>query len=178
MVRASPQRSRASNRNGGVGAWMQSMNRFSGSSGEYGRENDTSARNQDAGFRSSGPETEQVHTLSRVQIHLLVSGEVSCSRLGPDLADRLKHLCAASGKRLHSLQVEVVQMPIACPGCGHRALYRCQRKGFLQSRCYPVFGFYPWGCTCCRRTCLLRLRRPPAPAISIEEPAAEGRRAA
>jgi predicted RNA-binding Zn-ribbon protein involved in translation (DUF1610 family) len=154
---------------------MQSMNGFSGPSGEYGRESHTSdARNQEAAFRSSKPNTEQIHTLCRVQIHLLVSGEIPCFRLGPQLADRLNHLCAASGKRLHCLQVEVVQMPITCPVCGHRALFRCERKGFLQSRFYPVFGFYPWSCISCRRTRLLRLRHPPVlPAISPEDLTAE-----
>src|SRR6185437_12162456 len=150
------------------------MNGFPGPAGEHRQENQTrEPPNQDP---SCEPCPEQAPPLTRVQIQAVISGELSGPAFGPDLLDRLHRLCGTTGKRLHSLLVEVVQMPVICPTCGQHALFRCQRKGFLQTRLYPVFGLYPWSCTCCRRACLLRLRRPPVlRAIPPEQPAAAAR---
>jgi hypothetical protein len=44
-----------------------------------------------------------------------------------------------------------------CDRCGDR-MRRLARKGFLQSKLFPVFGFYPWECFTCRDRKLLRSR--------------------
>jgi hypothetical protein len=36
-----------------------------------------------------------------------------------------------------------------CTKCGNN-LRRVPRKGFLQTKLYPIFGFYPWECAICR----------------------------
>ena len=129
--------------------------------GEYRKADRTAhSPNEDAQVRSSGVGSEQANTFTRFQIHAVISGEISSLGIGPELVDRLHRLCLASGKHLHSLQVEVVQMPVSCPECGQDALYRCHRKGFLQSRLYPLLGLFPWNCTYCRRSFLLKRRHP------------------
>ena len=35
---------------------------------------------------------------------------------------------------------------------------RLGRAGFLQAKVFPLFGYYPWECSICRRKRLLRLR--------------------
>ncbi|UWZ84772.1 hypothetical protein [Occallatibacter riparius] len=96
--------------------------------------------------------------MTRVQIEALVSGEFSPLLLAPDLVCRLNRAWAGAGQHVHMLQVEVVYAPMNCPHCGVRALYRRERRGFLQCRVFPRLGFYPWRCASCRRSALLRLR--------------------
>jgi hypothetical protein len=96
--------------------------------------------------------------VTRVQIEALVSGESTPMRLGPDLVCRLNRAWAGTELRLHMLQVEVVYAPVHCPHCGARALYRRERRGFLQRKVLPRLGFYPWNCASCRKSALLRLR--------------------
>jgi hypothetical protein len=44
-----------------------------------------------------------------------------------------------------------------CPKCeDDHKLRRIQRKGFLQTRIYPLFGYYPWKCSECE---ILQLHR-------------------
>jgi hypothetical protein len=38
---------------------------------------------------------------------------------------------------------------------------RRARTGFLQTKIYPLFGFYPWECFSCRATKMLRSRGKP-----------------
>ncbi len=45
-----------------------------------------------------------------------------------------------------------------CRGCGGHHLRRVGRNGFLQVKLFPLFGYYPWECSACRRTQLLRQR--------------------
>src|SRR5579863_371262 len=45
----------------------------------------------------------------------------------------------------------------SCAHCGER-MRRLGRKGFLQSKLFPVFGFYPWECLACRSKRLMRSR--------------------
>ena len=33
---------------------------------------------------------------------------------------------------------------------------RVARKGFMQQRIYPLFGYYPWHCSNCRTEFMLR----------------------
>jgi len=42
-----------------------------------------------------------------------------------------------------------------CKECGN-ALRRLARRGFLQIRVFPIFGFYPWECPICRDTIMIR----------------------
>jgi DNA-directed RNA polymerase subunit RPC12/RpoP len=45
-----------------------------------------------------------------------------------------------------------------CPRCGSDYLKRMRRRGFLQVRVYPVFGYYPWKCTTCLGSVMLKKR--------------------
>lgn len=101
-------------------------------------------------------------SVTRVQINALVSGDLLQWRFGPDLFERLNQTWSSSGQRLHSIHVEIVQTPITCPRCGDQALYRLERRGFLQLNVYPLFGVYPWNCISCRQPTFLRLRSPQA----------------
>jgi hypothetical protein len=47
---------------------------------------------------------------------------------------------------------------VICPECGSDHPRRLQRKGFLQTRIYPLFGYYPWVCGGCKTTFLMRKR--------------------
>jgi len=97
-------------------------------------------------------------SLTRVQIEALVSGEFVPLQLGPELVHRLNRAWDTAGQHLHMLHVEVVHAPVACPRCGRRALFRKERRGFLQRKVYPFFRLYPWKCISCRQPALLRLR--------------------
>lgn len=45
-----------------------------------------------------------------------------------------------------------------CPQCGGDRPRRLERKGFLQTRIYPLFGYYPWMCMDCKAVFLARKR--------------------
>ena len=47
---------------------------------------------------------------------------------------------------------------VYCPACGGTKVYRQERKGILQRKMFPVFGFYPWLCKECGNEVLLRKR--------------------
>ncbi len=47
---------------------------------------------------------------------------------------------------------------IPCSHCGNPHLRRVPRKGFLQDKVFPLFGYYPWECPLCRQKRLLRRR--------------------
>ncbi|MGA7341790.1 MAG: hypothetical protein WBE72_00935 [Terracidiphilus sp.] len=47
---------------------------------------------------------------------------------------------------------------VQCPSCGSDHPRRMERKGFLQTKIYPLFGYYPWVCGACRATFLKRKR--------------------
>jgi ssDNA-binding Zn-finger/Zn-ribbon topoisomerase 1 len=51
---------------------------------------------------------------------------------------------------------------IECPKCHYANVYRMQRKGFLQTSVYPLFGYFPWECGKCRKTYMLPARDPGA----------------
>ncbi|HEY3706149.1 MAG TPA: hypothetical protein VGL22_13890 [Terracidiphilus sp.] len=93
-----------------------------------------------------------------MKIEALVSGDFAPIRLGPELVHRLNHAWSGAGQRVHMLHVEVVHTPQRCPRCGDRALYRKDRRGWMQKRIYPLLGLFPWQCGSCRRSTLLRLR--------------------
>jgi len=42
-----------------------------------------------------------------------------------------------------------------CRDCGNN-LRRLARKGFLQLKVYPLFGYYPWECPVCRKSQMIR----------------------
>ncbi len=37
-----------------------------------------------------------------------------------------------------------------CPKCGNVRTRRMKRRGFVETRLYPLVGWYPWECTGCR----------------------------
>jgi predicted RNA-binding Zn-ribbon protein involved in translation (DUF1610 family) len=140
---------------------------------------ETAAANHDlhglGSFAGSGEARDSAvrQKLMRVQIEALVSGEFEPPQLGPDLVHRLNRTWNSSGQRLHMLHVEVVKAPIICPRCGDRALYRAERRGFLQLRVYPLFGVYPWNCVSCRKSILLKLRTALCPPVGSAHTQAE-----
>jgi predicted nucleic-acid-binding Zn-ribbon protein len=57
----------------------------------------------------------------------------------------------------HPSRYAAEKAPSDCPKCGSR-LRRLERKGFLQIKVYPKFGYYPWECPVCRETSFLKKR--------------------
>jgi len=47
-----------------------------------------------------------------------------------------------------------------CKSCGTN-LRRIPRKGFLQQKVYPSFGYYPWECPVCRETVMAKKQHQP-----------------
>ncbi|MDR3753542.1 MAG: hypothetical protein P4K93_00330 [Terracidiphilus sp.] len=47
---------------------------------------------------------------------------------------------------------------VLCDDCGSDKVHRIFRKGFLQKRIYPLFGFYPWRCKGCGLRLMMRKR--------------------
>jgi len=54
----------------------------------------------------------------------------------------------------HSRYVEE-DAEVKCAACGS-SLRRLSRKGFLQTRVYPFFGYYPWECPLCRQQLFIK----------------------
>jgi len=48
---------------------------------------------------------------------------------------------------------------VHCRWCGDDKVIRVHRKGFLQEKIYPIFGYYPWRCMHCGVQVMLRKRR-------------------
>lgn len=42
-----------------------------------------------------------------------------------------------------------------CKNC-RKPLRRLARRGFLQLKIYPKFGYYPWECPICRETIMVK----------------------
>lgn len=51
------------------------------------------------------------------------------------------------------------QGEVVCRFCGSDRVYRLYREGFLQTRIYPILGFYPWRCKICGSHILLHKRK-------------------
>lgn len=47
---------------------------------------------------------------------------------------------------------------IYCPSCRSDRIYRLERRGILQKKLLPFFGFYPWQCKGCGAEVMLRKR--------------------
>jgi hypothetical protein len=47
---------------------------------------------------------------------------------------------------------------VQCPRCGGNYLKRIRRSGFLEAKVCWIFGYYPWHCSKCLGTFLLRKR--------------------
>ena len=45
-----------------------------------------------------------------------------------------------------------------CPKCNYKHMYRVEREGFMQTKVYPLLGYYPWECSQCRTPFILRAR--------------------
>lgn len=61
----------------------------------------------------------------------------------------------ASGISVHAIQET---SKLYCSICGGTHLYRLQRKGFLEKRIYPLFGYFPWHCLACKEDRYIKLR--------------------
>jgi hypothetical protein len=48
-----------------------------------------------------------------------------------------------------------------CPLCNHDGITRSPRRGFLETKIYSLFGYFPWNCRGCNERFLLRLRGEP-----------------
>ena len=46
------------------------------------------------------------------------------------------------------------QAEVLCPRCESDRFFREERKGFLQTRLFPLLGLYPWECKVCRLSCM------------------------
>ena len=55
-------------------------------------------------------------------------------------------------------EVSSDRVRIHCQKCGGVSVTRVYRKGFLQERIYPIFGYYPWRCMRCGAHVMLRKR--------------------
>jgi hypothetical protein len=47
---------------------------------------------------------------------------------------------------------------VCCPACRSDHVYRAGRRGLLQTRVLPMFGFYPWQCKGCGADVMIRRR--------------------
>src|ERR1700677_1184369 len=47
---------------------------------------------------------------------------------------------------------------VRCPACRSDRVYRAGRRGLLQTRVLPMFGFYPWQCKGCGADVMIRRR--------------------
>lgn len=45
-----------------------------------------------------------------------------------------------------------------CEECGSNEVFRLVRKGYLEEKIYPLFGFYPWRCKRCGLRLMMRTR--------------------
>lgn len=48
---------------------------------------------------------------------------------------------------------------VSCQRCGSGKVRRVYRDGFLQTNVFPLLGYYPWRCSQCGQTVMLRKRR-------------------
>jgi hypothetical protein len=58
----------------------------------------------------------------------------------------------------HPVEKTAVKERVRCQKCGGDRVYRVERKGFMQEKIYPCFGYYPWRCISCRNHVMLRKR--------------------
>lgn len=54
--------------------------------------------------------------------------------------------------------IEQSGLRVECPGCGSHHPHRLERRGFLQKKILPLFGYYPWLCGVCKNSFLIRKR--------------------
>lgn len=47
---------------------------------------------------------------------------------------------------------------VECQRCKDETMQRIRRRGFLQKRVYPLFGYYPWKCMRCKQLLFKRVR--------------------
>jgi hypothetical protein len=63
----------------------------------------------------------------------------------------------AEASNFESTELNAVgrRIDMHCKDCGN-PLRRLARKGFLQLKVYPKFGYYPWECPICRTLVMVR----------------------
>ena len=47
---------------------------------------------------------------------------------------------------------------VKCTHCGRETMFRTRRRGLWKQLICPIFGYYPWKCSHCNRTALLKKR--------------------
>jgi DNA-directed RNA polymerase subunit RPC12/RpoP len=47
---------------------------------------------------------------------------------------------------------------VQCPRCGSEFVKRLPRAGFLEGRIYSFFGYFPWRCTKCLGSFMIKKR--------------------
>ena len=52
-----------------------------------------------------------------------------------------------------------VKERVRCEQCGCDKVLRVSRQGFMRTRVYPLFGFFPWRCSRCGHDVMLHKRR-------------------
>ncbi len=57
------------------------------------------------------------------------------------------------------VEMSAVKDLVFCQKCGSDRVFRVYRKGFMQERIYPHFGYYPWRCMSCGDHVMLRKRK-------------------
>jgi hypothetical protein len=61
-------------------------------------------------------------------------------------------------KAVNIVEANSANERVLCDECDSDEVYRVFRKGFLQQRIYPMFGFFPWRCRKCGLRLMLRKR--------------------
>ena len=61
-------------------------------------------------------------------------------------------------KAQNTVETNSAEKRVHCDECGSDEVYRVFRKGFLQQKIYPMFGFFPWRCRKCGLRLMLRKR--------------------
>ncbi len=57
------------------------------------------------------------------------------------------------------VEMSSAKEPVHCQKCGSDKVYRVSREGYLQTKIYPLFGYYPWRCIRCGVHVVLRKRK-------------------
>lgn len=65
-----------------------------------------------------------------------------------------------------AIEIEVVEnvgrrQGIQCPRCDSTYMRRMSRMGLLEGKILPIFGYFPWRCTGCGGSFLMKKRGQP-----------------
>jgi hypothetical protein len=66
------------------------------------------------------------------------------------------------------VQMDAVKDRVYCQKCGSDKVRRVFRKGLLQEKIFPWFGYFPWKCMRCGFKVMLRKRNKTKPKEYVE----------